>query len=202
MKTRSTNKVKALGVVLAAAVVVLSPVAASAANTNGDTDISVTISDGISLTTSETVAFSLVPTADGVVSSGMDTVTVNTNVDAGYTLTMTDSDTTTTLADGSDSFAATSNTTAAPGVLANGEWGFAVAGNTGFDGSYTTETNNTSSTSKWAAVPASDGTPYQIKTTASPALDDESDVWFAAKANTSQAPGTYTGTVTYTAVTN
>jgi len=177
------------------------------ATSNANTTVSATVGDTISIGTGTTVSFTIAPTSGGVVSSSSDTVTVSTNKNAGYNLTVADADATTTLVSGSDTFTASSGTKAAPTTLSNGKWGFAVAngttgiGTNGFDPSYTTETNNASSTSKWAGMPAT-GAPMMIKTTASTASNDTTTVWYAAKANTSQPSGTYTDSVTYTATTN
>lgn len=159
------------------------------------------------MTTGTTVALSLTPTGSGVVTSASDTVTVNTNNTTGYNLTVADSDATTTLASGGNTFAAHSGTKTAPTALANNTWGFAVAagttgiGTNGFDSSYSTESNATSSTSKWAGMPAS-GSPMLLKSTTTAATNDTTSVWYAAKATTAQPNGTYTDTVTYTATTN
>lgn len=184
-----------------------SPIIASAAANTANTTINASIADVISITTGTTVALSLTPTAGGVVSSSSDTVTVNTNRTSGYNLSIADSDATTSLASGGNTFAAHSGTKTAPTALANNTWGFAVAtgttgiGTNGFDASYATETNATSSATKWAGMPAS-GSPVMLKTTAAVATNDTTTVWFAAKATASQPGGTYTDTVTYTATTN
>ena len=186
---------------LAAVVVAITPVAASAATQSANTTINATVNDVISVTTPATVTITLTPTAGGVVSSASDTVTVNTNRTTGYTLTLKDSDTTTSLTSAGGTITAHTGTPAAPTALANGSWGFAVAG-APFDATYSAETNNGSSTSKWAGVPASTGTAAQLKATSSPATNDATTVWYAVKANSSQPGGTYTDTVVYTATTN
>lgn len=194
-------KLKRLAYVGATSAVALSPLVAAAATSSANTTINATVNAVISITTSSTVTLNLTPTAGGVVTSSSDTVTVNTNRTAGYTLTLEDADATTTLVSGSDTFTAHTGTFAAPTALSNGTWGYAVASAGGFDASYSTETNNASSTSKWAGVPAS-GSGVTLKTTGSTATNDTTTVWWAAKANSSQPNGTYTDTVTYTATTN
>lgn len=192
---------------VASLVVAASPIVASAASNTANTTINATIADVISISSGPSVSLSLTPTAGGVVSSASDTVTVSTNKTNGYNLSVADSDATTTLASGGNSFAAHSGTKTAPTALANNTWGFAVAtgttgiGTNGFDASYSAETNNVSSTSKWAGMPAS-GSGMMIKTTAAPATNDTTTVWYAAKATSSQPNGVYTDTVTYTATTN
>ena len=181
--------------------VAFAPVIASAASSSANTTINATINSVISISTSSTVAVSLTPTAGGVVSSNSDTVTVNTNNTAGYVLTLADNDATTTLVSGANTIAAHSGTYASPTALANNTWGYAVAALNNFDGSYSAETNNGSSTSKWAGVPAT-GSPQTLKTTATTATNDTTTVWYGVKATSAQPNGTYTDTVTYTATTN
>lgn len=200
-------KIKRIVPVFAAVAVAVTPVVASAATQTANTTVNATVNEVISISTSSTVGFSLTPTASGVVSSASDTVTVSTNRTTGYNLGVADSDSTTDLASGGNTLTATSGTKTAPITLANGKWGFAVAtgttgiGTNGFDTSYATETNNGSSTSKWAGMPAS-GSAMMIKTTSAAATNDTTTVWYAAKANSSQPNGIYTDTVTYTATTN
>lgn len=187
--------------------IVLAPAMAGAVSNTANTTVSATVSDTISISTGSTVSFSITPTGGGVVSSSSDTVTVSTNKNAGYNLTVADADATTTLVSGGDTFTASSGTKATPVTLTAGTWGFAVAtgttgiGTNGFDASYSTETNNASSTSKWAGMPAT-GSPMMLKTTSSTASGDTTTVWYAAKATTAQPSGTYTDSVTYTATTN
>lgn len=196
-----------LGAIVASAAIIASPALVSAASDTENTTISVAVGSVISVSTGASVAISLTPTSGGVLSSNSDTVTVSTNNATGYNLSVADSDATTTLASGGDSFAASSGTKVAPIALANNTWGVAVAtgttgiGTNGFDASYSVETNNASSTSVWAGMPAS-GSPMMLKTTAATATNDATTVWYAAKATTAQPNGTYTGTVTYTATTN
>lgn len=194
-------KFKRIAVAGATGLVALSPLVASAASSSANTTINATVNSVISITTASPVALSLTPTAGGVVTSASDTVTVNTNNTAGYTLTLADADATTTLVSGGNTFTAHSGSFASPTALANGTWGYAIATLGGFDASYSTETNNGSSTSKWAGVPAS-GSPQTLKATGTTASNDVTTVWWAAKATTSQPNGTYTDIVTYTATTN
>jgi len=206
LSVKQKAKVGAWLLVLAA--VTSAPAVASASvNTSANTTINATVNPVISMSTASPVAFSLTPTAGGVVSSSSDTVTVDTNNTLGYVLTVADNDATTTLASGGNNFAATTGTKTTPIALTNGKWGFAVVtgttgiGTNGFDASYSTETNNASSTSKWAGMPAT-GSPMMLKTTSTTAAADTLTVWYAAKANSTQPNGVYTDTVTYTATTN
>lgn len=205
----TTKRQRALGIAGMLSVVALaaSPFVVSAAVDTQNTTINATINAVISMTTSGTVAISLTPTGSGVVSSASDTVTVNTNNAAGYNLQLADSDATTTLVDGGNTIAAHAGTKTTPTALATNTWGVAVPngttgiGTNGFDASYSVEANSTSSTSKWAGVPAS-GSPMLLKSTASTASNDTTTVWYAVKVDTAKPTGTYSDTVTYTATTN
>lgn len=178
------------------------PMIASAASQNSTTTVSATVAAVISISTSTTVAVSLTPTSGGVVSSASDTVTVNTNRTAGYTLTLADSDATTSLTSGGNTITAHGGTFASPTALTAGKWGYRIVNAGGFGATaYSAETNNASSSSTWAGVPAT-GSAQTIKTTATTATNDTTTVWYGVKVNTSQPDGTYTDTVTYTATTN
>lgn len=209
MKSTIKQRIGTLATAMAVLGIVAAPAIASAApaSNSANTNISVDVGSSISISTLGTVSISLTPTSNGTLSSAKDTVTVSTNNTGGYNLKLADSDATTNLVSGSDTFTASSNAIASAAALSSGKWGFAVAkGTTGigtntFDASYSAESNNTSSTSKWAGVPAT-GSGVTIKSTAATATNDTTDVWYAAKADTTQPNGTYTDTVTYTATTN
>ncbi len=198
MKQTLIQRTGALTAVVAVAAATLSPVVASAVTAN--TTINATISSTISMTTSSTVAIALTPGASPVVSSASDTVSVSTNKSNGYNLTVADSDATTTLVSGANSITAHTGTYAAPTALGTNSWGYAVAGGA-FDATYSAESSSTASTSKWAGIPAT-GSPQLIKTTAAPATGDTTTVWYGVKVDATKPTGTYTDTVTYTAVTN
>ncbi len=196
------QKAKVATWVLVVAAVAAAPITASAATSSAGTTIEATVNSVISVTTSTNVAINLTPTPGGVVSSSSDTVTVNTNNTAGYTLTLADADATTSLASGGNTIAAHAGTQAAPTTLATNTWGYRVVGVGGFGaGAYSAETNNTSSTSTWAGMPAT-GSPNTLKTTSSTAANDVTTVWYGVKVDSSQPNGVYSDTVTYTATTN
>lgn len=147
---------------------------------------------------SNNVDINLTPGASAVLSSASDTLTVNTNDTLGYLLTLADADTTYTLTSGANTIAASANAIGSGATLATNTWGFALPGGTGFDATYTAESNSTTSTSKWSAIPAS-GTPYTLKSTATTASNDQTVVWYAAKVDSTKPTGTYTDQVVYTA---
>lgn len=179
----------------------LAPVTVSAATDSANTTINTVIASVISISTSSTVTLNITPVSGGSQTSASDTVTVSTNNSAGYVLTLADSDATTNLENGANTIGAHAGTQASPTALANNSWGYAVPALGSFDASYTTISNATSSTSKWAGVPAS-GSENTIKTTAATASGDTTTVWYSAKADTTKPNGTYADTVTYTATTN
>ncbi|OGL32710.1 hypothetical protein A3E76_05150 [Candidatus Saccharibacteria bacterium RIFCSPHIGHO2_12_FULL_44_22] len=189
-------------VILSLSALLIEPIRTNAATSSGSTTINATVAATISLSTSTTVGLSLVPTTGGVVTSAGDTVTVNTNNSTGYTLTMTDANAVTSLASGGNTIPAHTGTQASPTALAANTWGYRVVNVGGFGATaYSAETNNASSTSTWAGVPAL-GSPNTLKTTATTATNDVTTVWYGVRATTAKPSGVYTGVVTYTAVTN
>jgi len=189
------------GSLLAVLGVLSLPLTAAAAANTANTTINATVATSISITTLGTVGMTITPAGTGAVSSASDTVTVSTNNATGYNLKLSNADATTTLlSGGGGTFAAHAGTFAAPTALAADTWGYAVAGGN-FDASYAAESSSTTSTSKWAGVPAL-ASPQTLKTTASVASGDTTTVWYAAKASAGKTPGLYTDTVTYTATTN
>lgn len=182
--------------------IALVPMVASAASTSANTVINADISAVISMTTSTPITINLVPTGGGVVSSLSDAVSVSTNNATGYFLTLADNDANTNLVNGANNIAAHAGTQASPTALVNNTWGYRVDGVGGFGaGPTSAETNNGSSTTTWAGVPAT-GSPNTLKTTSSTATNDTTTVWYGVRVNTTLPNGIYTDTVTYTATTN
>lgn len=179
-----------------------SPIVASAATTSQNTTINATIGAAISMTTSNTVALAITPTASGAASSNSDTVTVSTSNSSGYTLTMSNTDTTLTLANGGNTIAAHSGTFGSPSTLANNAWGYRVDGVGSFGaGPTSAQTNQANLSQNWAGVPAN-GSAHTLKTTGGVASADVTTVWYGVKTDTTKPSGLYTDSVTYTATTN
>lgn len=193
--------------VLVAVVVATAPIGVSAVSNTSTTTVTADVQPVISISSGANVGLSLTPDATGVISSASNTVTVSTNNSTGYSLAIKDSDATTTLASGANSFTTNASPTVAD-ALANGEWGWAVpsgttgVGVTAFGASYSALDSSSVLTSTWAGVNNNAGAAVNIKTTSATATSDATTVWFAARANTSQPTGSYTGAVTYTATTN
>lgn len=189
-----------LGIALALGALV--PLRVSAAVDTDDTVINAHIGSSISITTSGEVDITVTPTSGGSQSSVSDTVQVSTNNENGYTLTLADANADTDLVNGAYTISAHTGTLVAPTALSVNTWGYAVPAFGDFDSSYSPALSNaSSSSSKWAGVPANDA-PDTIKTTASTASSDATTVWYSIKANADMPNGTYSDTVTYTATTN
>lgn len=173
---------------------------ASAASNTANTTVQATINSIITVSAGAAPQFTLTPATWGGVteSNASNVVTVNTNNSTGYNLTINDSDATLTLTSGANTIAASANTYASPATLATNSWGYAVPGGN-FSPSYTSQTDITTSTLKYAGITA---VAQNLKTTATTASADTTTVWYAAKVDTSKPTGAYTDTVTYTATTN
>lgn len=189
------------GIITASFGLMVLPLVAYAATDSDSTTVTATLGSTISITTSGAVALAVTPVTGGSQTSASDTVTVATNNSTGYTLTLADSDATTTLTKGGDTIAAHAVNQSAAAVLANNSWGYHVDGIGTFGTGGAVENNVTTSTIKYAGVPAS-GSPATIKATASTAAGDTTTVWYAVKADTSKPNGAYVDTVSYTATTN
>ncbi|QQS21717.1 hypothetical protein IPM09_04335 [Candidatus Saccharibacteria bacterium] len=177
-------------------------VAPTASAITQNVTVEATVNSTISMTTTSQgtankVSFSLLPGASAVESSAKDAITINCNSTSGYTLTVQDVDATTTLVSGAYTIAASSNTVGSPNTLAVNTWGFATPG-APFDTTYSAESSSTSATSKWAGMPAS-GSPFTLKDTSAVATNEVTDIWYAAKVDSSKPTGTYSDVVVYTA---
>lgn len=168
-----------------------------------DTTVSSTIGSVMSLfTTSGTVNLNATPTASGVQTSASDTVTISTNNTGGYTLQVAETTAATALTSGSNTIPATTGTQASPTALTANRWGYRVDGVGGFGAGPTSALNSAAIGSvAYAAVPAT-GSPNTIKTTSATATNDTTIVWYSVAVNTATPTGTYTNSVTYTAVNN
>jgi hypothetical protein len=168
------------------------------------TSVSSTISSVISLfTSSGTVNINATPTSGGVQTIANDVITVSTNDSSGYTLKLAETGAGTTLLSGSNTIAAISGTQASPAYETAGTWGYRVDSIGGFGAGPTSSVSNAaiSATLKFAPVPVT-ASPDTIKTTATTASSDTTNVWYGVAVNTSTPSGTYTNSVTYTATAN
>lgn len=177
------------------------PVATEALTTT--TTVSSQISAVISVfTSSGTVNINAIPTASGVQTINNDVITVSTNDAAGYTLKLAETTGTSTLTSGGNTIAATSGTQASPAAETANHWGYRVDSIGGFGAGPTTAASNTAiGAIKFAPVPAT-ASPDTIKTTATTASNDTTNVWYGVAVDTTTPTGTYTNSVTYTATAN
>jgi hypothetical protein len=195
-------KLKHASLVVAAMAVAATPVLSASAVDTETTTINSTVGSTIVMTTSASVDISVTPAGSSVQSIKSDTVTVNTNNAGGYNLKLKDSDATLNLVNGTNTITPTTGTWAAPVALVDGQWGYAVAGATGHDATYTASAGTTGAAptaAKFAGILATDTT---LKTTAVVANNDVTTVWYSARVSTTQPTGLYTDQVTYTATAN
>jgi hypothetical protein len=181
-------------------VAVVSSVQANAVATSVNSSIGSIISV---FTSSGTVAVNATPTAGGVQTINNDVVTVSTNDAAGYTLKINETGAGGTLVSGGNSIPASAGTFASPVAQAVNTWGYRVDGAGTFGAGPTTPVSSVaiSGTIKFAAVPAT-ASPDTIKTTATTASNDVTNVYYGVAVNTATPSGSYTNSVTYTATAN
>jgi hypothetical protein len=184
-----------------ALVAVVSSLSASALTT--PTTVSSAIGSIITLLTSSgTVTLDSVPTGAGVQTIASDTVTVSTNDAAGYTLKLNETAASSALVSGGNSIPATAGTYGTPIAEVANTWGYRVDGLGSFGAGPTSGASSTAiGSAKFAAVPAT-ASPQTLKTTATTASSDTTTVWYGLAVSTATPSGTYTNSVTYTAVAN
>lgn len=181
------------------AVTVISSLQANAITTAVNSSIGSIISV---FTSSGTVSLNATPSASGVQTIANDIITVSTNDAAGYTLKIGETSATTTLTSGGNTIPASAGSLASPIAQVANTWGYRVDGAGGFGAGPTTGASSAAiGAIKFAAVPAT-GTPDTIKTTATTATNDTTNVWYGVAVNTGTPSGSYTNSVTYTAVAN
>jgi hypothetical protein len=158
----------------------------------------------ITLTSGGTTNVDVVPNTSGKCTVQSDIASVLTDNPTGYSLTMTTSTTNNVMAGSSGNIASSSATAASPTILAMNTWGYRVDGLAGFGAGPTSILNSGSVPSTtFAKVPPSNLAGTQVASSASaanPAVN--TTVWYGVCANSTVPAGSYTVTVTYTAVTN
>lgn len=181
--------------------VVAMPAIAGAATAS--TTINSAIGSVISVFTSNgTVNVNVTPTGAGAQTIASDTLTVSTNDALGYTLQIADGDTNNKLVSGSNNVNASAGTQTAPIAQVVNTWGYRVDSLGGFGAGPTSGQNSgVIGSLKFAGVPSS-ASPNTLKTTATTASNDTTTVWYAVAADTTQASGTYSDSVTYTVTAN
>lgn len=158
---------------------------------------------GITMTTTGLVNLDVAPTGGGRCTVASDNVSVLTHNSAGFTLKVNNSTTNTSLVVGSQAIPASTGTPASPVTLSN-SWGFRVDGLSAMGAGPTSAASNAAPSGlTFAGIPASDATPVTVATTG--VYADAAvvvPVWLAVCADTSVVSGTYSTTITYTAITN
>lgn len=192
----------ALLAILLSLVVTIAAVSTTSALTT-TTTVSSTLSAVIGLfTSSGTVNINATPSAGGVQTINNDVITVSTNDASGYTLQLAETSGSSSLVSGGNSIVASAGTFASPIAQTVNTWGYRVDGVGGFGAGPTSGASSAAIGSiKFAAVPAT-GSPDTIKTTATTASNDTTNVWYGVAVNTSTPTGTYTNSVTYTVTAN
>jgi hypothetical protein len=160
---------------------------------------------GITLVTSGSISADVTPVGGSTKCTvSNDVVTVTTNASTGYTITLTDTDTANTLDTTGASIAASTATPASPAVLSANKWGYRVDSVAGFGSGPTSGVASGAVPSQtYAGVPISSGTPGLIRTTAIADTGTvNTSVWYGVCADSTLKSGSYTDSVTYTAVIN
>jgi len=197
-----STKIKVALATISTLGLVMVPVFAEALTTS--TTVSSQVGAIISLLSSSgTVNINTTPTAGGVQTIASDTVTVSTNDAAGYTLKLGETAAASALTSGGNTIPAVTGTQAAPVVQTANTWGYRVDSVGGFGAGPTSGATNAaiSGTIKFAPVPAT-ASPDTLKATATTASNDTTTVWYGVSVNTATPSGTYTNSVTYTAIAN
>ena len=156
----------------------------------------------ISLSSLGNVNLPVAPTVAGRCTIAGDTVSVSTGASTGYTLTLSSSTNETALLNGSSRIEASSGSVTSPTALVSNRWGFRVdSGNFG-TGPTSTVQNVAIPATTFSGIPAL-SSPVTIfaPTTARPSPDN-TNVWYGICVDTTRPSGSYSGSVTYTAVIN
>jgi hypothetical protein len=204
---------------LATAGLLLSPVLVSSVATAdaATTTVSSAVTGAITaFTTSGTVNVNAASASGVKQTVNTDTVTISTNNATGYTLTLEDgnnsNDLCTTPGAGCTGIPATAGTAGTPALMSGAnQWGYHIDGAVKWCNSGTTcgstfgttlsSNQAASATLKFAKVPLS-GSPDTLKSTSTTASSDVTYVWYGVNVDPTQASGTYTDPVTYTATAN
>lgn len=200
--TKMKKIIKYTSIVLTSAAIVALPIFSASAE-ESSTTITAQVGSTISINSTANVSFAINPTASNAkASSGQATVTVSTNNATGYNLKIAMNGAARGLANGGNTIDAHAGTLASPSTMATNSWGYRVTGAGGFGaGVATAESNVNDLAQTWAGVPAQNADDT-IKTHASAVQNDNTNVMFGAKVDSTKPSGNYTGTVVFTAAAN
>jgi hypothetical protein len=197
----------------------MAPIFASTIAEGVGTNVRALVQSNITLSNTNTGNTDLTITGGAGVKQSIDkdTVTVATNDPDGYTLKLQDGDTSNHLCltpgAACTGIGPTSGTGATPAFMATANtWGYHIdngttvwcstASNCGAGLTLPVDSASTSTTLKYALVPLSSGTADTLKATASTTSGDNTAVFYGVNVDASQAAGTYSNTVVYTATVN
>ncbi len=134
-------------------------------------------------------------------SSANHNVLVSTNAPAGYDLQLEAATSVRNLVNNSYTITPSLGTQAAPTGLVNSTWGYRVPGQGGFGSGSGLESNKSGGSAyTWAGIPTQ-GSPATIRSHTAAATNHPTTVWYGVSVQPTQPSGTYSSTVTYTAVT-
>lgn len=158
----------------------------------------------ITLTGDNQVNVNVIPTPEGRCTVQSNTPSVLTDSSTGYTLTMTTSTTENAMISSGGEITPVNGTAGSPATLSVNTWGYRVDGLDAFGAGPTSPLQSGSTPAvTFAAVPSSEDVATPVASSmgpANPAID--TTVWYGVCADASIPAGTYSTTVTYTAVTN
>lgn len=159
----------------------------------------------ISLSSSNSINVNVIPSSGSTKCSvASDTVTVTTSSSTGYSLTLIDGDTINTLTSSGQSIAASAGTIASPIALTANTWGYRVDNQAGFGAGPTTAISSGANPAlSFAGIrPSTDTAERIVNSTVAATNGAATTVWYGVCVNVTQASGTYSDSVLYTAITN
>jgi hypothetical protein len=159
----------------------------------------------ISLASSTNVSVNVIPSAAGVrCTVASDSVTVTTSSSTGYTLSLIDNDSTTTLTGTGSPITSSSGTFISPVTLGANMWGYRLDNAGGFGAGPTSSVSNTTTPAlTFAGLQPSTGTADQVVNASTAATSGvTTPIWYGLCVTASQASGSYSDSVLYTALIN
>lgn len=169
---------------------------------------SITITTSGSSGCSGSVCLNVTPTSAGKCSVNSDTVNVQTQYSGGYVLTLGNTNSSSALTNGSSTIAAISGTYASPVSLTANTWGYRLDSIGNFGSGPTSVQTNTSISSisslAFAQTEVNTNSADTLANTsgASSLSGDNYAVWYGLCVNNTVGYGSYSSSVTYTAITN
>lgn len=187
--------------------VVLMPMSAQASNVYGGGTYGTCQygNCGITLTSSGMINDDVTPSTTTACTVQNDDVSVTTGSDAGYSLSVSDNAANSQMnGSGGGVIASSRGTDSSPAPLGANEWGYRVDGMNGFGvGPTLSGTNESIPSLPFARVPNALASPDVIASITDAAdMGVSTPVWYGVCADTSLPDGTYSSSVTYTAVAN